>query len=61
MGRNVPAAGMGFKWGDAAVTRRSPAGDASGQNACQAMSMRAAEAIVSKAPKAMKTFPIKEV
>ena len=57
----MPAAGMGFKWGDAAVTRSSPAGDASGPKASPAMSIRAAEAIVSKAPKAMKTFPIKEV
>ena len=56
---NVPAGGMGFKWGDATPdaalgTRPVSAGP-------YAMNMRAAEAIVSKAPKAMKIFPISEV
>lgn len=55
---NVPAGGMGFKWAerggpDAFRRVRGPAP--------HAMNMRAAEAIVSNAPKAMKIFPISEV
>ena len=47
---------MGFKWGRAR-TRRA----ASGPDESYAMNIRAAEAIVSNAPKAMKIFPISEV
>jgi hypothetical protein len=55
---NVPAAAVGIKWG----------GNRSRTRQCRvrcadryAMNMRAADAIVSKAPKAMKIFPISEV
>ena len=53
---NVPAGGMGFKWGRARTRRAS-----SGPDESYAMNIRAAEAIVSNAPKAMKIFPISEV
>ena len=58
MAGNVPAGGMGFKWAekggpDAFRRVRCPA--------TYAMNMRAAEAIVSRAPKAMKIFPISDV
>jgi len=59
---NVPAGAMGIKWGDAAAgsgtlrpTRHG------GRNFVYAMNIRAAEAIVSSAPKPMKIFPISEV
>jgi hypothetical protein len=54
---NVPAGGIGFKWArwrpDAALPR--PA------RGTYAMNIRAADAIVSRVPKAMKIFPISEV
>jgi len=46
--RTMPAAGMSFKSGLGMLGR-------------YAMNMRAAEAIVSKVPKAMNTLPISEV
>ena len=60
---NVPAGGMGFKWASdasriARVCRRPLSGTAASRHA---MNMRAAEAIVSSAPNAMKIFPISEV
>lgn len=55
---NVPAAGMGFKRSVEATRTQLPA---SGGRSRYAMNMRAAEAIVSRAPKAMKIFPISEV
>ena len=57
---NVPAAGVGFKWDEPmpAARTRLVASEAADR---YAMNMRAADAIVSRAPKAMKIFPISEV
>ena len=56
---NVPADGMGFKWLQGAARTHFAASGV--RLLTHAMNMRAAEAIVSKAPKAMKIFPINEV
>ena len=50
---------MGFKWGEADAARTQRRVRCRGY--AHAMNMRAAEAIVSNAPKAMKIFPISEV
>ncbi len=57
-----PLAGVGFKWAQVKWAKGGP--DAFRRVRCpipHAMNMRAAEAIVSNAPKAMKIFPISEV
>jgi hypothetical protein len=56
---NVPAGGMGFKWLKAAARTHFAASGV--RLLTYAMNMRAAEAIVSNAPKAMKIFPISDV
>ena len=56
---NVPAGGMGFKWAQGAA--RALFATSGVRLLAYAMNMRAAEAIVSNAPKAMKIFPISEV
>ena len=58
---NVPAAGMGFKGLQEAATGRSDAGSSARCPETHAMNMRAAEAMVSNAPKAMKILPTSEV
>ena len=58
---NVPAAGMGFKGLQEAATGRPDVGAAPGAREPHAMNMRAAEAMVSNAPKAMKILPTSEV
>jgi hypothetical protein len=59
---NVPAAGIGFKWGSRGTGRDVASGaGANDAKSNYAMNIRAAEAIVSSAPKPMKIFPIKEV
>ena len=58
---NVPAGGMGFKGLARGLERACPGRGDPGHEADQAMNIRAAEAIVSSAPKAMKIFPISEV
>ena len=59
---NVPAGGTGFKWAALGGSGLRP-GRALPRpvRGAYAMNMRAAEAIVSNAPKAMKIFPISEV
>jgi hypothetical protein len=62
---NVPAAGMGFKWARGEPARLKCAWPGRiwrpGPMCLQAMNIRAAEAIVSNAPKPMKILPISEV